>query len=122
MKTTKPKPTEFHIDAAGKTLGRVASQAATYLMGKNRADFARHIVPNVRVTISNANKISITSKKLASTVYKSYSGYQGGLTIESLEMLRKRRGMKEGVKRAVLGMIPRTKIRPEMMKHLTVTD
>lgn len=111
------------IDAKGKKLGRIASQAASILMGKNRADFTRHKMPTqVRVVITNAGKIAITDKKKDDTVYKSYSGYQGGLKIENLHALSKRHGMKEGLRRAISGMIPRTKLRPDMLKRLTITD
>jgi len=112
----------YTIDAKGKKLGRVAAQAAVYLMGKNRVDFVRHKAPSVKVVITNASKISITEKKKASTVYKHYSGHQGGLKIENLGKLSERRGYSEGLKRAIKGMIPDNKLRPGMLKRLTITD
>ena len=116
------EPTTYTIDAKGKKLGRIASQAATYLMGKNRADFVRHKSPSVRVVIINAGKMAITEAKKSETVYKRYSGYQGGLKIENLTKLAERRGYKEGVKRAIKGMMPDNKLRPELLKRLTITD
>ncbi len=116
------EPKKYTIDAKGKRLGRVAAEAATYLMGKNRADFVRHKAPSVHVVIENAGKLVLTEAKKADTVYKSYSGYQGGLTIENLGKLAERRGYREGLKRAIRGMLPNNKLRPDMLKRLTITD
>ena len=118
-------PTEtktYTIDAKGKRLGRVASQAASYLMGKNRADFTRHKSPKVHVIIENAAKLVITEKKKADTVYNKYSGYQGGLRIVDMTKLAEKHGYKEVVKRAIKGMMPDNKLRPDLLKCLTITD
>ena len=74
MIETKINIKEYLIDAQGKKLGRIASKAASYLMGKNRLDFARNIVPSVRVKIENTSKIFVTNKKMEGKIYKSYSG------------------------------------------------
>ena len=68
---------EYQIDAQGKKLGRIASEAATVLMGKNRTDFARNVIPEVKVKIINSSKISTTNKKMDQKIYKNYSGYPG---------------------------------------------
>lgn len=115
-------PKKYTIDAKGKRLGRVASEAANYLMGKNRADFVRHKAPSVEVVITNAAKLVLTEAKKADTKYMRYSGYQGGLKIEDLSKLAERRGYKEGLKRAIKGMIPDNKLRPGMLKRLTISD
>lgn len=114
--------TTYTIDAKGKSLGRVASQAAVYLMGKNRADFVRNKTPAVRVVITNASKLVLTEKKKASTVYKNYSGYQGGLTILNLSKLAERLGYKEGLRRAIRGMLPNNKLRPGMLTRVTISE
>ncbi len=115
--------TTYTIDAKGKKLGRVAAEAANYLMGKNRADFVRHASPDVRVTIVNAGKLSLTEKKQKDTIYKRFSGYQGTkLKIENLKALSTRRGYSEGLKRAIRGMLPNNKLRPDRLKRLTITD
>jgi large subunit ribosomal protein L13 len=67
------------IDAQGKKLGRIASAAATILMGKNRADFVRNAIPEVKLKIINTGKIATTNRKMENKVYKNYSGYPGGL-------------------------------------------
>jgi large subunit ribosomal protein L13 len=113
---------KYTIDAKGKRLGRVASEAANYLMGKNRADFVRHKAPDVAVIITNAGKIVLTEQKKEDTVYKKYSGYQGGLKIQDMTALSDKHGYKEVMKRAIKGMIPDNKLRPGMLKRLTITD
>ncbi|MCL9972142.1 MAG: uL13 family ribosomal protein [Candidatus Pacebacteria bacterium] len=111
------------IDAKGKRLGRVASLAATYLMGKHRADFVRHKSPDTRVVIENAGKLVLTESKKTDTVYKRFSGHQGSkVKIETLSHLAERKGYKEGLKLAIRGMLPNNKLRPELLKRLTITD
>jgi large subunit ribosomal protein L13 len=112
----------YHIDAKGKKLGRVASQAASILMGKNLATFSRHIAPAVKVEIVNASQLSISEKRRATHTYAHFSGYQGGLRFENLESLVKRQGYKAAVVHAVRGMIPKNKLRPGMLKRLLVTE
>ncbi len=119
---TKTDIITYTIDAKGKRLGRVASQAATYLMGKNRADFVRHKSPSVRVVIENAGMLVLTEAKKADTKYMKYSGYQGGLKIQDMTELSAKHGYKEVMKRAIKGMIPNNKLRPDMLKRLTITD
>ena len=72
--------------------------------------------------MAHARKRSKWTAKKEETVYKKYSGYQGGLKIENLEMLAARRGYSEGLKRAIKGMIPNNKLRPELMKRLTISE
>ncbi len=124
MKKTTPtiEKTEHVIDAAGKRLGKVAVEAATVLQGKNRADFARHTVAPVHVTITNASKLDITDKKGKETIYQSYSGYPGGRSVETLAHLGGRLGYKEAVRRTVKGMLPKNKLQAVLMKQLTVTE
>ncbi len=116
------KNNNHEIDAKGKKLGRVASQAAHLLMGKNLVTFTRNKAPDVTVKIVNASKLSIQEKKRESIKYAHFSGYQGGLRFETLDALAKRRGYKEVLKNAIERMIPRTKLRPDMMKRLTISE
>lgn len=113
---------EYKIDAQGKKLGRIASQAASILMGKNRTDFVRNAIPDVKVAIENASKISVTNKKMESKIYKSYSGYPGGLKERSMKKVVSDKGMKEALKIAVKGMLPRNKLRDRMMKNLIIKE
>lgn len=112
---------EYTIDAAGKRLGKVATEAARYLMGKDAADFARHTIADVTVTITNASKLDVTEKKKGE-IYQSYSGYPGGRKTETLEHLGKRLGYAEVVRRTVNGMLPKNKLQKVLMKNLAVTE
>lgn len=111
---------EYVIDAKDKPLGRVASQAAAVLRGKNRPDFVPNKAPNVKVAITNADKIKITGKKLKQKHYIRHSGHPGGL--KSLEMARviEKKGIDYILKRAIDGMLPKNKLRKQMIKNLII--
>ncbi len=114
--------TEHTIDAKGKKLGRVASAAASVLMGKNLVTFVRHKTPVVKVTITNASKLSITEKRREKKIYTHYTGHVGGLRQEKLSSLVGRKGYKEILRHAVNGMLPKNKLRTGMMKRLIIVD
>jgi large subunit ribosomal protein L13 len=111
----------YTIDATGKKLGRISSEAAAYLRGKMDTDFAPNKVSDVKVTITNASQLDLSEQRL-SEEYTTYSGYPGGLKHETRGHLLGRRGIKEVVMRTVRGMLPRTKLRTEMLKNLTITE
>jgi len=113
---------DYTIDAQNKKLGRLASEAAILLMGKNRADFARNTVADAKVKIVNAGKIFVTNKKMDSKIYKNYSGYPGGLKETSMKKVVAVKGMKEALRIAIKGMLPINKLRPRIMKNLTITE
>lgn len=112
---------EYTIDAEGKRLGKVATEAAVYLLGKDQPDFAKNIAAPVTVTIINAGKLDMTDKK-KKEIYQSYSGYPGGRNEETFEHLAKRLGFAEPVRRTVKGMLPKNKLQAVMMKNLVVTE
>ena len=113
---------EYVLDAQNKKLGRIASQAAAILMGKNRTDYVRNAIPAVRVKIVNAGKLSMTNKKMEEKVYKNYSGYPGGLKERTMKKVVADKGMKEALRIAVKGMLPTNRLRPLMMKNLIITE
>ncbi len=113
---------QYEIDAQDKKMGRVASNAASILMGKNRTDFARNTIPEVKVKIINAAKMSVTNKKKESKVYKNYSGFPGGLKESSMKKVVSDKGMKEALRIATRGMLPKNKLRDRMMKNLTIIE
>lgn len=121
MATTTSNST-ITIDAAGQRLGRVASEAAKILIGKDTAEFARNKAGEKRVKIENASKLLITEKKRLSETYKRYSGYPGGLKEETMGHLAARRGYSELVKRAVKGMLPKNRLQQPRMNRLTVSE
>ncbi len=114
--------TKHTIDATGKAIGRVASEAAQVLMGKTSPSFERNKVSPVSVTIENASKVKISEKKKQEVSFEKYSGYPGGLKMTSLADFIDQKGYGELFKNAVFGMLPRNKLRPRMMKNLTVKE
>ncbi len=110
------------IDATNKKLGRVASEAAVYLIGKNSPDFARNKIVGGKVEILNASKADINEKKILQKRYSRYSGYPGGLRTPSMRNVIDNKGYKELFTLAVYGMLPSNKLRPIMMKNLTVKE
>lgn len=112
---------EYKIDAAGKTLGRVASQAAKALMGKTRADYTPNKMSDVKVTVENASKLYIRERKRTGKIYTTYSGYPGGLKKESLASLNARKPG-EAIRRAIQRMLPNNTMRTKRMRNLTVNS
>ena len=119
--TTETQKREYTIDAKGRRLGKVATEAATFLMGKDQPDFAKHILAPVTVTITNASKMDIPENR-KDDIYQSYSGYPGGRSEETLEHLGERLGYAEVIRRTVNGMLPKNKLQSQMMKNLIVTE
>jgi large subunit ribosomal protein L13 len=110
------------IDASGRTLGRVASEVTTTLMGKNKPTFERNKYCGFPVKVVNASKIRITTAKLEEIIHTRYSGIPGGLRIMKGTETAEKKGMKELVRLATFQMLPDNKIRKEMMNHLTIED
>ena len=121
-KTQKGDRTHYAIDASGQSLGRVASEAASRLLGKHSAQFMKNEVSEVEVTIENANALVMTEKRIKGKEYARYTGYPGGLRITPLARLIETKGVRAAVEKAVDGMIQRNKLRKERMKRLTITD
>lgn len=122
MKKIINKKEEKIIDAKEKTLGRVATQIAFSLMGKDKASFERNKFSGSPVKVINASKIKITVKKLESIYHTNYSGYPGGLKIIKGKETLNKKGMSELVKLAVFHMLPGNKLRREMMKNLKIEE
>jgi large subunit ribosomal protein L13 len=119
--TTETNTRTHTIDATGKRLGKVATEAATVLLGKDQADFAKHIIEDVKVEILNASKLDIPERKKIE-IYQSYSGYPGGRKTETLDHLANRLGYAEVVRRTVAGMLPNNKHKKPLMKQLIITE
>lgn len=110
------------IDAKGKRLGRVASEAAHYLMGKHQTNFAKNVVADVEVEIVNVGELKIAPKKLEQSKHLRYSGYPGGLKERTFQEVINKSGHQELVRKAVYGMLPGNRLRPHLMKRLTITS
>lgn len=113
---------KYTIDAENKKIGRVATEAAVYLMGKNNPDFKRNVVPQVTVEIKNGSKVSLDDKKLTQKTYSRYSGYPGGLKQPTQKQVLDKKGVGELFKEAVWGMLPKNKLRSKMILNLIVTE
>ncbi|HEY0908017.1 MAG TPA: 50S ribosomal protein L13 [Candidatus Paceibacterota bacterium] len=114
--------TTHTIDAQAKKIGRIASEAAKILMGKNSTAYAPNVVADVEVRIINAAKADVTDKKMDQKVYKRYSGYPGGLIETSMKRLVEKKGMSEVFTIAIKGMLPKNKLQAKMLKNLVVTE
>lgn len=113
---------EHIIDAEGRTIGRVASDAAVLLRGKDEANFERHLVSGAKVKITNASKVKIINSKLGSIYHKHYSGHPGGMKFEMNDVVAAKKGFSELIRLAVHGMLPDNKLKPLFMKNLTISE
>ncbi len=111
----------YTIDATNKKLGRIATEIAMILRGKNNPNFTPNKLSGNTVIVENAAAVAIIGDKKNDT-YKTYSGYPGGLKHETREHLAKRRGIREVFMRTVRGMLPHNKLRDEMLKNLIIKD
>ena len=109
----------YVVDATGHTLGRLASEVASILRGKNKPTFTPHIDTGDYVVIVNADKIKVTGKKMDQKVYYNYSGYVGGLKETTLkEKLAKK--PEDVLYLAIKGMLPKGPLGRQMIKKLHV--
>lgn len=111
----------YTIDATGKRLGKVATEAASVLLGKNDPNFAKHKKSDIQVEITNVSKLDIPEKK-EQEIYQSYSGYPGGRKTETLIHLAGRLGYTEVVQRTVAGMLPNNKLKKPLLKQLIISE
>ena len=109
----------YVIDAEGKSLGRVASLAATYLRGKNKPTYTPHIDCGDYIIIVNAEKVNLTGNKLETKMYYNHSQYQGGLRERTAKTMREEYPV-EMMERAVKGMLPHNRLGRQMYKKLFV--
>ena len=109
----------FVVDATDQTLGRLASRIARVLEGKHKPSYAPNLDSGDFVVVLNARRISVTSDKLESKLYIRHSGYPQGYREETLGHLLERRP-EEVIRRAVKGMLPRTKLGVQQLRKLKV--
>lgn len=105
------------IDATNKVLGRLATEIAVLLRGKNKPGFAPNKDMGDFVTVRNFSKIRITGKKFGQKIYYRHTGYLGGLKEVPLKKLFKK-DPAEVLKKAVFGMLPKNKLRAKQIKRL----
>ena len=109
----------FVVDASGKTLGRLATEAASILAGKRNPKYVPYIDMGDHVIVLNAEKVRVTGGKSENKIYRRYTGFPGGLREESFLRLQARRPEKI-IEEAVKGMLPKTKMGRQMATKLKV--
>lgn len=125
IKTYQPKQKEvkrdWHlIDAKGKVLGRLASEVAILLMGKQKATYSTHMDSGDNVVVINAEKIVLSGRKPEQKVYRSHSGYPGGFKEVSFAKMKKEHPNRV-VEFAISGMLPDNRLKSDRMARLHVT-
>jgi len=111
---------EWHLfDVNGKTLGRIASEISTVLMGKSKPYFVSNLDCGDYVVIINAEKVKVSGNKELLKKYSRYSGYPGGYKEEALMDLRERKP-EDIIRFAILGMLPQNKLQDRMLTRLFI--
>ena len=124
MKTYSAKPQEIErkwyvIDAEGVVLGRLASEVAKILRGKNKPTYTPHVDTGDYVIVLNADKVRLTGKKEQDKMYRHHSGYIGGLKETNYKQLIEKHPTR-AVEHAVKGMLPKNSLGRAMFKKLKV--
>ncbi|MEK7536962.1 MAG: 50S ribosomal protein L13 [Patescibacteria group bacterium] len=109
----------YRIDATNQSLGRLASQVASILRGKTNPKFQPHILSREKVLVENVQKVKLTGKKMEQKKYYHYSGYPGGLREKKVKDVFQK-NPNEVLRRAVWGMLPKNRLRKEMIKNLEI--
>jgi large subunit ribosomal protein L13 len=109
----------YVIDAADQVLGRLATRAATLLSGKHKPGYVPFLVTGDHVVIINAGKVRLTGQKMDQKIYRRHTGYPGGLKEVSARRLYETRPERI-IQEAVLGMLPKNKLRKKMAKRLRI--
>ena len=124
MKTYVATPADrernwYVVDATGKTLGRLATWIADTLRGKRKPEYTPHIDTGDFVIVVNAERVSVTGKKLHDKLYRRHTGYPGGLRTRTLDQMLARRP-EEVIRLAVKGMLPRNRLARKQLTKLKV--
>ena len=107
------------IDAEGRTLGRLASEVAQLLRGKNKPQYTPHIDTGDFVVVVNADRVVVTGRKAEQKVYRRHSGYPGGMKETSYEQMMVRKPT-EVLRKAVYGMMPKSRLARQQFKKLKI--
>ncbi|MCL5433316.1 MAG: 50S ribosomal protein L13 [Patescibacteria group bacterium] len=118
-KLSEIKRTWHLIDAKDKVLGRISTEIAELLMGKGKSYFVRNLDCGDYVVVANAKYVKVTGKKETQKTYFNYSGYPGGLKVQTLGNLRQNKP-EAIITHAVKGMLPQNRLRDKMLQRLYV--
>ncbi len=119
LKANEIKRGWHFIDLSGKTLGRISTEIAIHLMGKNKATYSPGMDDGDFVVVINAKDIVVTGKKLQDKKYQRHSGFPGGFREETLGALMKRDPRKV-IEKSVKGMLPKNKLQDVRLGRLKV--
>ena len=124
MKSYMARPLEverkwYVVDAEGQTLGRLATRIAAVLRGKNKAQYTPHVDTGDFVVVVNADRIEVTGRKSEQKIYYRHTGYPGGLKEVSYERMMDRKPT-EVVRKAVWGMMPKSRLARAQFKKLKI--
>ena len=112
---------EYTLDATDKVLGRLASEVAVLLRGKNQVGFMPNMDMGHHVTITNAAHIKTTGNKMEDKKYYRYSGYPGGMRSKLMKEIYKNNPSKL-LEMTIVNMLPKTRLRKDMLKRLTIKN
>ncbi|MFC1621983.1 50S ribosomal protein L13 [Patescibacteria group bacterium] len=107
------------LDAKGRVLGKIASEASKLLIGKHKPIYTPTMNVGDKVVIVNSDELDVSSKKLKDKLYHRYTGYPGGIKTQSLEKLMKKNST-EVIRKAIAGMLPRNKLHKQRMANLYI--
>jgi large subunit ribosomal protein L13 len=124
MKSYMARPLEverkwYVIDAEGQTLGRLATEIARILRGKNKPQYTPHVDVGDFVVVINADRVLVTGKKAEQKVYRRHSGYPGGMKETGYERMMESKPT-EILRKAVYGMMPKTRLARQQFRKLKI--
>ncbi len=124
MKTFNAKPAEvsrdwYVVDAAGKNLGRLATEIAKRLRGKHKPEYTPHVDTGDYIVVINASDVKISGRKSSDKMYYRHTGWPGGIRSISFEQLQQRQPERI-IEQAVKGMLPRGPLGRDMFRKLKV--
>jgi large subunit ribosomal protein L13 len=124
MKSYMARPLEverkwYVVDAEGKYLGRLATEIVRVLRGKNKPQYTPHVDVGDFVVVVNADRVAVTGRKAEQRVYRRHSGYPGGMKETSYEQMLARKPT-EVLRKAVYGMMPKTRLARKQFKKLKI--
>ena len=124
MKSYMARPLEverkwYVVDAEGKHLGRLATEIVRVLRGKNKPQYTPHVDVGDFVVVVNADSVAVTGRKAEQRVYRRHSGYPGGMKETSYEQMLARKPT-EVLRKAVYGMMPKTRLARKQLKKLKI--
>ena len=109
----------YVVDAAGKTLGRLAAEVASRLRGKHKPEYTPHVDTGDYIVVVNAEKVAVTGNKAAKKIYYSHTEYPGGIKDISFEKLMEK-APERALQSAVKGMLPKGPLGREMFRKLKI--